>query len=250
MTNLSEKTLKHQKSPKDYIQNYWSERADDFAELRRQELHSEKHLQWQQEITRHFPANRQLRILDVGCGAGFFSVLLAQNGHRLTGIDLTPAMIVQAQELAVEAACNCTFQTADAEQLEFADASFDVVIARNLMWNLPNPAKAYREWLRVLAPSGILLNYDAEYAKDHHHQKLPALNAHVQVPAELLEQCHNIYHMLDISLYQRPTWDLELLQGLGNCTCCVDTTVGDRLYNKEDIFYIPVPMFCVKAIKI
>ena len=45
------------------------------------------------EIVQHLPPAKQLRILDVGCGAGFFSVLLANEGHRVTGIDLTPAMI-------------------------------------------------------------------------------------------------------------------------------------------------------------
>lgn len=44
------------------------------------------------------------------------------------------------------------------------------------MWNLPHPETAYAEWLRVLAPKGILLNYDAEYAKDHHRQNcLPSM---------------------------------------------------------------------------
>lgn len=41
--------------------------------LRRQELHSEKYSQWQREIVQHLPPAKQLRILDVGCGAGFFS---------------------------------------------------------------------------------------------------------------------------------------------------------------------------------
>jgi len=118
------------------------------------------------------------------------------------------------------------------------------------MWNLPHPETAYAEWLRVLAPKGILLNYDAEYAKDHHRQKLPALNAHVDVSAELLNECHNIYHMLEISLFERPRWDLEILKALGSCSCSVDQSVGDRIYAEQDIFYIPVPMFCIKAVKI
>ena len=250
MTDLSAKTLRQNKDAKNYIENYWSKRADSFAELRRQELHSEKYQLWQQELTSKLPTAKKLRILDVGCGAGFFSILLAHSGHQLTGIDLTPAMIAQARELAELEAVNCTFMTADAEQLPFAEGSFDVVIARNLTWNLPDPTQAYRDWMRVLAPGGMLLNYDAEYAKDHHQQKLPTLNAHANVSQTLLEECHNIYHMLPISIYERPHWDLELLRSLGNCNCSVDQSVGQRLYRQEDIFYIPMPMFCVQAVKL
>lgn len=158
-------------------------------------------------------------------------------------------MIAQAKALAAAEGCSCTFQTADAEHTAFSDGSFDVVIARNLMWNLPHPEAAYAEWLRVLAPKGILLNYDAEYARDHHRQKLPTLNAHADVSAELLNECHNIYHMLEISLFERPRWDLEILKALGSCSCSVDQSVGDRIYAEQDIFYIPVPMFCIKAVK-
>ena len=249
MSDLSKKTLIPSGDTKNYIENYWTKRADAFAALRRQELHSEKYSQWQREIVQHLPPAKQLRILDVGCGAGFFSVLLANEGHRVTGIDLTPAMIAQAETLAAAEGCSCTFQTADAEHTAFSDGSFDVVIARNLMWNLPHPETAYAEWLRVLAPKGILLNYDAEYVKDHHRQKLPALNAHADVSAELLNECHNIYHMLEISLFERPRWDLEILKALGSCSCSVDQSVGDRIYAEQDIFYIPVPMFCIKAVK-
>ena len=214
MSDLSKKTLISSGDTKNYIENYWTKRADAFAALRRQELHSEKYSQWQREIVQHLPPAKQLRILDVGCGAGFFSVLLANEGHRVTGIDLTPAMIAQAETLAAAEGCSCTFQTADAEHTAFSDGSFDVVIARNLMWNLPHPETAYAEWLRVLAPKGILL-----------------------------------YHMLEISLFERPRWDLEILKALGSCSCSVDQSVGDRIYAEQDIFYIPVPMFCIKAVK-
>ena len=55
--------------------------------------------------------------------------------------------------------------------------------------------------------------------------------------------------MLDISSYTRPQWDKELLTKLGASSVTIDLTVGPRIYNEEDEFYIPVPMFLVKAIK-
>ena len=51
----------------------------------------------------------------------------------------------------------------DAQALTFADTSFDVVVSRNLTWNLQEPAVAYKEWCRVLKKGGLLLNFDANW---------------------------------------------------------------------------------------
>lgn len=249
MTDISAASITHRKDEKNYITNYWQKRSTDFANLRKAELHSEKQLLWQQEINRHLPQNRRLKILDIGCGAGFFGILLGQK-HNVTGIDLTPEMIDAARTLAAAEGSSASFAVMDAEALDFAANSFDVVISRNVMWNLPHPETAYREWLRALKPGGLLLNYDAEYARGHHSQKLPRQNAHAGIAPELLDECHNIYHMLDISTYNRPEWDEKFLTATGLCSVSTDTTVGSRIYAAEDIFYIPVPMFCVKAVKL
>ncbi|MFQ9935807.1 MAG: class I SAM-dependent methyltransferase [Phascolarctobacterium faecium] len=247
MSDLS-KNAYFKRDTKNYIENYWTKRADAFAALRRQERTVKNTASGSARSCSICRPQNSCVSLTLAA-APVFSVLLANEGHLVTGIDLTPAMIAQAEALAAAEGCGCTFQTADAEHTAFSDGSFDVVIARNLMWNLPHPETAYAEWLRVLAPKGILLNYDAEYAKDHHRQKLPALNAHADVSAELLNECHNIYHMLEISLFERPRWDLEILKALGSCSCSVDQSIGDRIYAEQDIFYIPVPMFCIKAVK-
>lgn len=248
MSNNTPENLHHEANAKTFIKDYWNDRAAGFTKLRQQELLSEKYLLWQQEIARHLPEGKPLKILDVGCGAGFFSVLLAKAGHQVTGIDLTPAMIEEARLLTSQQDCQAAFLVMDAEKLSFADNSFDAVIARNVTWNLPHPDAAYSEWLRVLRSGGLLLNYDAEYARDH-HRKLPAHNAHATVTEPLLERCHHIYHMLDISLYDRPAWDEAVLEQLGAKAISIDKTVGSRIYAQEDDFYIPAPMFGVFATK-
>ena len=55
--------------------------------------------------------------------------------------------------------------------------------------------------------------------------------------------------MLEISSYTRPQWDKELLTKMGASSVTIDSTVGPRIYNEKDEFYIPVPMFLVKVIK-
>nr|OQO25538.1 hypothetical protein B0A51_06576 [Rachicladosporium sp. CCFEE 5018] len=101
-----------------------------------------------------------MTILDVSCGPGTISLGLAEavpNG-KVIGIDLNPASIKHAQELAIESgSTNATFQVGSAEDLAaFPDASFDVVHEHQLLPYMPKPVEAIREWRRVLKPGGIL----------------------------------------------------------------------------------------------
>ena len=75
------------------IESYWSKRSDDFYDLRIEELNSDKRQLWQDEIISNLPDKEHLKVLDVGCGPGFFSVILASLGHDVVGIDLTESMI-------------------------------------------------------------------------------------------------------------------------------------------------------------
>ena len=148
------------------IRRYWSHRAPDFGRLRREELQSDKFALWYNEIAPRLPAplpGRALRILDVGTGPGFFAVLLAGQRHEVIGIDICSEMLQEAERLARGAACRVTFLRMDASRLNFPDQSFDCVLTRNLTWTLLRPGRAYAEWLRVLRPGGVLLNFDADY---------------------------------------------------------------------------------------
>lgn len=238
------------KDDKKFITSYWSDRARDFGSLRAKELESPKLKLWRDELMSHiFDSDRSLRILDIGCGAGFFSIILSELGHTVHGIDITPNMIEEAKQLAQSLDSDATFSVMDAENLSFDTNTFDIVVARNVTWNLPHPDKAYAEWLRVIRPGGLILNYDAEHARNHHNLPQSVHHAHEHVSNELKERCHTIYHMLDISSFTRPQWDIELLTKMGVSSVSIDSTVGPRIYAEEDEFYIPVPMFLVKAIK-
>lgn len=69
-------------------------------------------------------------------------------------------MILHARELAKEEQADCEFQVMDAENPEYDNDTFDFVISRNLTWTLPDAQKAYKEWMRVLKPGGVLLNFE------------------------------------------------------------------------------------------
>ena len=232
------------------IAGYWTKRSSSFKEQRRAELHSSMADRWLTEIKKYLPG-KKLKILDVGCGTGFFTILLAKQGHEVIGVDLTPDMIEKSKELAKEEGADCRFQVMDAENPEFADETFDMVISRNLTWTLPDAGHAYREWLRVLKHGGILLNFDANYGAsdcaDTSH--LPENHAHNQLGDALLQECEAIKRQLPISSYSRPAWDVETLGKLGVADLSLNFGVSGRIYIEKDAFYNPDPLFTLCARK-
>ncbi|SFH66739.1 Methyltransferase domain-containing protein [Pseudobutyrivibrio sp. OR37] len=237
---------------KDKVESYWTKRADSFFELRHDEIESEKSAKWLEEIKQLLPAGKSLNILDLGCGTGYFEVILGREGHKVTGIDLTEEMITKANEMIRIYGLDpndVKAMVGDAENVAFADESFDVVITRNLTWTLPHPIDAYKDWYRVLRKGGVLLNFDAEYAKGAHNLNSPENIAHKNVSKELADECHNIYHMLTISTLDRPEWDVHILEEIGFKDIITDKTFGDRIFVERDEFYIPDKMFSIKAIK-
>lgn len=231
-------------SRKERIAGYWSKRSDSFQAQRRAELHSSMADRWLLEIQKYLP-QRKLKILDVGCGSGFFTILLGKQGHEVLGTDLTPDMIEKSRELAKEEGVDCKFEIMDAENLDFPDETFDVVISRNLTWTLPDAGHAYEEWCRVLKKGGILLNFDANYGSSNFADTshLPENHTHNQVGMDMMQECEEIKKQLPISSYIRPAWDVETLGNLGILELSLDLGVGKRIYIEKDEFYNPVPIF-------
>jgi 2-polyprenyl-3-methyl-5-hydroxy-6-metoxy-1,4-benzoquinol methylase len=95
-------------------------------------------------------------ILDVGCGTGSLSMLLAGLGYRLTGIDLSPAMIALAQAKAARHAAAVQFEVMDAAYPQLPPAAFEVVLCRHLLWALPEPRQVLQRWTGLLKPTGRL----------------------------------------------------------------------------------------------
>lgn len=236
---------------KNRIINYWSRRSGDFARLRRDELNSYMADLWLEEIRKYLP-DKPCRILDIGTGSGFFAILLGKAGHYVEGIDLTASMIEEAKLLAAKSGVNSVFKVMDAENLLYPDESFDIVLSRNLTWTLPHPRKAYSEWHRVLKKGGMLLNFDADYGKEHLVQdlnSLPQNHAHHNINSDLLAECDSIKANLDISQLRRPQWDSSVLQQIGFAHVDTDETVGKRIYSQHDEFYNPTPLFLIRAVK-
>jgi arsenite methyltransferase len=100
------------------------------------------------------------RVLDLGSGAGTDSLVAAQMvapTGRVTGIDMTPAMLSKARAAATQmGATNVEFVESEAEQLPFADGSFDVAVSNGVIDLIPDKDAVFAELFRVLVPGGRL----------------------------------------------------------------------------------------------
>lgn len=242
------------------IQNYWTERSESFLEQRRAELHDPIAGRWMKEIESHLPPylkarignpQKPLRVLDVGCGAGFFSILMARIGCIVTGIDLTASMVENARRLAAEEGVQAEFLRDNAEEPHFPDDTFDVVLTRNVTWTLPNADKAYASWIRVLKKGGVILNFDADYGArdDSRLEGLPKNHAHYKIAYRMMLENEEIKRQLPISSFHRPAWDVDTLSALGVKDLTLDMGIYKRIYLEKDDFYNPAEVFLICAEK-
>lgn len=149
--------------------HYWTNRASGYSTVNQEELTSDQKSVWRSVISSkifaRFPNRRpeEIKVLDVGTGPGFFAIILAELGYQVTAVDYTASMLHEAQRNAGVLADKIRFQQMNAEELSFQTATFDVLVTRNVTWNLRNPEKAYGHWMRVLKPGGVILNFDANW---------------------------------------------------------------------------------------
>jgi ubiquinone/menaquinone biosynthesis C-methylase UbiE len=98
-----------------------------------------------------------MKILDVGCGTGNFSVKLAKMGCRVTGIDVSDEMLSIARNKAKDQNLNIDFQKMDVYDLKFDDNEYDAVISMAAFEFILEPKKALAELFRVVKLNGQVL---------------------------------------------------------------------------------------------
>ncbi|MFC4036044.1 methyltransferase domain-containing protein [Streptomyces polygonati] len=94
-------------------------------------------------------------VLDLGCGTGSLALLAAEQGHRVTAVDLSPRMVEAARRKL--AGTSARILIGDAARPPVAPGAFDVVLVRHVLWTLSDPAAALRQWAGLLRPGGRLV---------------------------------------------------------------------------------------------
>jgi SAM-dependent methyltransferase len=125
---------------------------------------------WRELLLERLPAAPS-RVADLGCGTGTLSLLLADAGHRVDGVDFSPEMVRRAVAKAGQrdgarrgAREDLRFAVGDAAAPPLASASYDAVLCRHVLWAMPDPAAALRAWLGPLAPGGRLVLVEGRWS--------------------------------------------------------------------------------------
>ena len=189
---------------------------------------------------------QEIQILDVGTGPGFFAILLTEAGYKVTAVDYTEEMLKEAQQNAGPLAESIVWKRGDAQDLDVESDSFDVIVTRNVTWNLPNPAKAYQEWHRVLKKGGVLYNFDADwyghlfdeekresYEKDRQHTEDE--NVEDYYKGTDIEKMEEIARQVPLSQLKRPEWDMEAMKNAGFQNIVCDQQVWKEVWTEEEI---------------
>jgi len=143
---------------------------------------------WFRWIFDHLQLPSQAYVLELGCGPG---LLWRENlgripaGWDITLSDFSPGMLQQARDNLRDAGRPFTFTVVDAQDIPFADDSFDAVIANHMLYHVPDRPRAFAEIRRVLRPNGRLY---AATNGEAHLQELEAL-----LPGGAFDFSHNTF---------------------------------------------------------
>lgn len=249
------------------IQYYWNHRYTGYSKVNQKELEGIQRERWKNQLKRLLPANQQHNVLDIGTGPGFFTIILEELGYNsITGLDVSEKMLEIAkgniQKYGKENSSIQLLQM-DAQNLEFEPESFDMIVSRNLTWNLEKPLQAYSEWLRVLKPNGSLLIFDANWytfleneslEKEFEAKRQQAIEEKLEdywqgegVDEEKMEW---IVQQLPLTYQQRPQWDIDYFSSLEGISVETEENFGNLVWDyEEQLNYGATPMFCIKVVK-
>ena len=246
------------------INELWTVRSDNYNDYVADELTTERPAEWLTLIHANAPENRPLRVLDAGCGPGFFSVLPSLAGHTVTGIDGSEGMLAHARENAARHGVSPELMQGDFGALPFADGTFDLVISRNVTHIIREHLKVYGEWLRVLRPGGVLLIFDANWHLPY--QPGPVREEAIRREREVLAEygrgyTHDgSYEYIDSDFEPenfkvfgkciRPDFDVGVLTQLPCRDISFDRDVTEKLWSeKEKRLYGATPLYMLRAVK-
>ncbi len=246
------------------INECWSERSDNYNSYVEDEFATDRPKKWLEIIENNAPKKSPLKILDAGCGPGFFSILLSKAGHNVTGIDGSYGMLMHAKENAAKAGTSPTIISGDFGNLPFDDETFDLVVSRNVTHIIREHMKVYGEWLRVLKPGGVLLIFDANWHLPY--QEGAIRDEAIRREKEGLSKYgHGFTHdgsfeYIDSELNpenyrvfgkaHRPDFDIGVLTQLPCTEISFIRDVTAELWSeREKLFYGATPLFLLRAVK-
>ncbi|GAA1346614.1 class I SAM-dependent methyltransferase [Arthrobacter roseus] len=104
------------------------------------------------------------KIADMGCGTGALTELLAQDGHELVGLDISPQMVKTARQKLNASGVEARLEVRDVADPRLRSGTYDVVLSRHVVWALPDKVDAIDTWFRLLRPGGRIVLIEGRWS--------------------------------------------------------------------------------------
>lgn len=225
---------------KEDIRAYWSNRSGTFDLAFGHKIADGPEFDAWATAIRDGLGDRPLKVLELACGTGEITRVLASLGHEVTAIDFSEAMLAVSKAKHRDTP-KVRFMLADAEFTMEPDATYDAIVCRHLVWTLTQPEQAFADWHRILRPGGKLLFFDGNWAA-------PTLLGHVaswliraiehfrgrdpHYDGAMGDRHADIMRRLPFGSGLAPEWVIPLLRGAGFADVKVGThsniAIGQR----------------------
>jgi ubiquinone/menaquinone biosynthesis C-methylase UbiE len=218
----------------DKIEQSWSENAKPYDDIIQKQLRNKKDIShWTEEFKTYLGKPDSQIVLDVGTGPGFFAILFSKIGYQVYAIDGSEGMVAQAENNFRLEQVDVSLYCGDVVKLEqFEKNYFDAIVSRDVVWTLYNPKEAYKRWMDLLKPGGVLLVYDGNYRMDRHSLRLKLWEklSHFLIfltegkrktKSKADKEKNMVFKQLPMVTVERPQMDKELLKELGYDVCYI-----------------------------
>ena len=215
-------------SAKQQTIEFWDARSRGYSISTRKELEDETSV-LRNIMRNQMGINKRLKVVDMGTGAGLAAITMARLGHDVTAVDASEKMLEEARQNALLAKVDINFVLGDVSSPPLLKHSFDLVVAKSIVWTLLDPMTAYSAWISLLKPGGSILiidgnwyldEFDEDFRKRRNYIDMKYgvdnnLHAHANVDNVDLNIIRKLACNFPASRERRPAWDIGVLIGLG-----------------------------------